>query len=486
MLFRTKDDQGRYTHHTLGFSQGWIDENMKSVASRIKPYQFLKLNTPPVKPGSPLILHAQTLDHVPIDKLTPNTNLLVVDALPSPTNLLPSSLPVRLKPAGALIQSSVSSNNESHSGSSRTSSHGSIVPTVGASGVKFVIPPARRKAHEKTDFADHLIHHSLPQSISFYPTGLPYPTPPLIATPTGTPPPTIVPYPFPGYIPAFHPPLATHSYPTFPSGFIANVKKPKARMRTKVGAKPKPQIKGKGPAHRGKRISSPPAGVPSVLAPPYARLNNAEPELLRPKHTYEADFEGGEPEPGTFGLRDSLSPQPPDIDLLLQYGMESLPRRTAEATYGTVLDEDMGGVEPAKTRDELPVPIPVHLPKPGGELYYHTEAQMWELSMGGAADSAAWSKALPVFPCRLIWNATREVWRCVPCQRWEMVTAEERVRMERDKRIVRVRQAWQSEDVPFVMDGLALVWQRSRRKWTVEEYVEEEGEQMFLREVGLE
>lgn len=485
MLFRTKDDQGRYTHHTLGFSQKWIDENMKSVANRIEPYQFVKLNTPPVKPGSPLILHAQTLEHVPINEITPNTNLLVVNAPPSPTNLLSSSLPIRLKPAGALIQSSVSSNNESHSGSSRTSSHGSIVPTVGASGVKFVIPPARRKAHEKTDFADHLIHHPPPQSISFYPTGLPYPTPPLIATPTGTPPPTIVPYPFPGYIPAFHPPLVTHSYPAFPSGFIANVKKPKARMRTKAGAKPKPQVKGKGPVHGGKRISSPPARVPSVLTPPYAGLNNAEPELLRPKHTYEADFEGGEPEPGTFGLRDSLSPQPPDIDLLLQYGMESLPRRTTEAIYGTVLDEDMGGVEPAKTRDELPVPIPVHLPKPGGELYYHTEAQTWELSMGGAADSAAWSKALPVFPCRLIWNATREVWRCVPCQRWEMVTAEERVRMERDKRIVCVRQGWQSEDVPFVMDGLALIWQRSRRKWTVEEYVEEEAEKLFLREVGL-
>ena len=55
----------------------------------------------------------------------------------------------------------------------------------------------------------------------------------------------------------------------------------------------------------------------------------------------------------------------------------------------------------------------------------------------------------------------------MPCERWEMVTAEERVKMERDKRIVCVRRGWQSEDVPFVMDGLALVWQRSRRKWTL-------------------
>ena len=430
------------------------------------------------------ILPAQTLEHVPVAELSPNTKLSVVNTPPSPTNPLLSSLPVRLKPA--LIQSSVSSNNESHSGSSRTSSQGSVVPTVGASGVKFVIPPARRKAHEKTEFADHLIHHPLPQSIGFYPTGPPYPTPPLITTPTGTPPPTIVPYPFPGYIPAFHPVLATHSYPSFSSGYIANVKKPKARMRTKAGAKPKPHIKGKGPVHRGRRISSPPARVPSVLPPPYAELNNVESEPLSPQHTYEADFEAGEPEPGTFGLRDSLSPQPPDIDLLLQYGMESLPCRAAGAIYGRVLGDDVGRVEPAKTRNELPVPIPVHLPKPGGELYYHAEAQTWELSMGGAADSAAWSKALPVFPCRLIWNATREVWRCVPCERWEMVTAEDRVRMERDKRIVRVRRGWQSEDVPFVMEGLALIWQRSRRKWTLEEYVEEEGEKMLLREIGLE
>jgi len=257
-------------------------------------------------------------------------------------------------------------------------------------------------------------------------------------------------------------------------------------MRTKAGAKSRSQIKGKAPGHRDIRLSPPSVGVPSVLAPPSDRVENVECELLRPKHTYEADFEGFEPEPGTFGLRDSLSPQPPDIDLLLQYGMESLPRRAAEASYGTVLDEDMEGVELAKTRDDLPVPIPVHLPKPGGELYYHAKAQAWELSMGGAADTAAWSKALPVFPCRVIWNATREVWRCVPCERWEMVTAEDRVRMERDKRIVRERRGWQSEDVPFVMDGLAIVWQRSRRKWTLEEYVEEEGEKMLLREVGLE
>jgi len=201
---------------------------------------------------------------------------------------------------------------------------------------------------------------------------------------------------------------------------------------------------------------------------------------------YEVDFEGGEPEPGTFGLRDSLSPQAPDIDLLLQYGMESLPRRATEASHGTVLDEDMEGVEHARTRDELPVPIPVHLPKPGGELYYHVEAQTWELTMGGGADEAAWGKALPVFPCRVIWNATREVWRCVPCEWWEMVTAEERVRMERDKRIIRVRKGWQNEEVPIIMDGLALVWQRSRRKWTLEEYVEEQGERQFLREGVLE
>src|SRR5258706_220996 len=118
------------------------------------------------------IVPAQTLEHVPIAEPTPNTKLLVVNMPPSSKNLLPSSLPVRLKPAP--IQSSISSNNESHSGSSRTSSHGSVVPTVGASGVKFVIPPARRKAREKTEFADHLIHHPLPQSIGFYPTGLPY------------------------------------------------------------------------------------------------------------------------------------------------------------------------------------------------------------------------------------------------------------------------------------------------------------------------
>jgi hypothetical protein len=482
MLFRTKDDQGRYTHHTLGFSQKWINENMKFVANRIEPYQLIKLDTPPVKPGSPLILHAQTLENVPITELRPNTSLLVVNMPPSPADLLPSSLPVRVKPAPT--QSSVSSNNGTHSGSSRTSSHGSIVPTTGASSVKFVIPPARRKTQEKTEFADNLTHHPLPQSMSFYPSGLPYPTPPLIATPTGTPPPAIVPYPFPGYIPAFHSPLATHSYPTFPSSFIANMKKPKARMRTKAGAKAKSQIKGKGHVHRGRRISSPSTRVSSVLAPPYAGVDNIESELLRPKHTYEVDFEGGEPEPGTFGLRDSLSPQPPDIDLLLQYGMESLPRRSAEASHGMVLDEDMEPVEPAKTREELSVPIPVHLPKPGGELYYHTEAQRWEMTMGGATDSVAWSKALPVFPCRVIWNATRGVWRCVPCERWEMVTAEERVRIERDKRIVHVRRRWQSEDVPFVMDGLALVWQRSRRKWTLEEYVEEEGEKLFLREIG--
>ena len=483
MLFRTKDDKGRYTHHTLGFSQKWIDENMKSVANRIEPYKLIKLNVPPVKPGRALILHPQTLEHIPDTELGPNTNLLVMDTPPSPTNLLPSSLSVRLKPA--LTRSSVSSNNDTHSGSSRTSSHGSIVPTIGASGIKFVIPPARRKTHEKPEFADHLTHHPLPQSMGFYPTGLPYPTPPLLVTPTGTPPPTIVPYPFPGYIPAFHPPLATRSL-TFRPGFVPNVKKPKARMRTKAGAKPKSEIKGKGPTHGDKRLSSPSARLPSVLNPPYAGVNNVESELLSPKHTYEADFEEGEPEPGTFGLRDSLSPKPPDIDLLLQYGMESLPRRATEASYGTVLDEDMEGVEPAKTRGELPVPIPGHLPKPGGELYYHAKAQTWELSMGGAADSAAWSKALPVFPCRVIWNATREVWRCVPCERWEMVTAEERVKMERDKRIVCVRRGWQTEDVPFVMDGLALVWQRSRRKWTLEEYVEEEGERMFLRGVGLE
>ena len=257
-------------------------------------------------------------------------------------------------------------------------------------------------------------------------------------------------------------------------------------MRTKAGAKPKPLIKRKGPVHRGRRISSPSARVPPILAPPYAGVKNVESDLLRPKYNYEVDSEGGEPEPGTFGLRDSLSPQPPDIDLLLQFGMGSLPRRAAEASPGMVLDEDMEGVEPAKTRGELPVPIPVHLPKPGGELYYHAEARTWELSMGGAADSVTWSKALPVFPCRVIWNATREVWRCVPCERWEMVTAEERVRMERDKRIVRERRGWQSEDVPFVMERLALVWQRSRRKWTLEEYVEEEGEKLFLRGVGLE
>jgi hypothetical protein len=457
---------------------------MKSVANRIEPYKLIKLNAPAVVPGKPLILDAHTLEHVPITKIRPDTNLLVVNTPPPSTILLPSSPPVRLKPAPT--QSSVSSNNDIHSGSSRTSSHGSIVPTVGASSVKFVIPPARRKTHEKPELTDPFTHHPLPQSIGFYPTGLPYPTPPLIATPTGTPPPTIIPYPFPGYIPAFHSSFATRSYPTFPPGFIANVKKPKARMRTKAGAKPKSPIKGKGPIYRDGRLSSPSARVPSVLAPPCGRSNNVESELLRPKQTYEADFEGFEPEPGTFGLRDSLSPQPPDIDLLLQYGMESLPRRAAEANYGTVLDEDMEGVELAKTRDELSVPIPAHLPKPGGELYYHAKAQIWELSMGGAVDLAVWSKALPVFPCRVIWNATRGVWRCVPCERWEMVTAEERVRMERDQRIVRVRRGWQSEDVPFVMDGLALVWQRSRRKWTLEEYAEEEGENLFLREVGWE
>jgi len=476
MLFRTKDAQGRYTHHTLGFSQKWINENMKFITNRVEPHQPVTLNTLPVKPGSPLILHAQTLEDVSITELKLSTNLLAVNVPPFPTDSLPPSS-VRLKPTPT--QSSVSSNNNTHSGSSRTSSHGSIVP-IGASGVKFVIPPARQKAYEKIGPVDHLTHRPLSHSIGFYPTALPYPTPPLIVTPTGTPPPAIVPYPFPGYIPSFRPSLAAHSIPTFPPGFIANVKKPKARMRTRA----KHQIKGKG-AHKGRRISSPSAQASSVITPPDARANNVESELLAQRRVYEADFEGGEPEPGTFGLRDSLSPQPPDIDLLLQYGMVSLPRRATEASHGMVLDEDMEGVEPARTRDELPIPIPAHLPKPGGELYYHVEAQTWEVTMGGAADEAAWSKGLPVFPCRVIWNATREVWRCVPCERWEMITAEERVRTERDKRIVPIRRGWQNEDVPFVLDGLALVWQRSRRKWTLEEYVEEEGERRFLREVGL-
>jgi hypothetical protein len=482
MLFRTRDDQGRYTHHTLGFSQKWIDNNMKSDVNRIEPYQPVKLNTYYVNPGSPLILHAQTLETVPLNKLKPNTKILIINMPSSPTDPLPSSLPVRLKPTPT--QSSSSLNNDTHSGSSRTSSHGPIVPTIGAPSVKFVIPPARPKATKKIDSADHL-HHQLPHSIGFYPTGLPYPTPPLIATPTGTPPPTVVPYPFPGYIPAFHPQLTAHSCPSFPSGFITNGKKPKARTRIKAGAKPKPQIKGRGAVHRGRRVPSPPALVPPISASPYTPANNVESEPLQLKRTFEVDFDGAEPEPGTFGLRDSLSPQPPDIDLLLQYGMESLPCRTPEASHGMVLDEDMEEVEPTKTRNELPISIPVYLPKPGGELYYHAEAQMWELTMGGAVDEAAWSKALPVFPCRVMWNAAREVWRCVPCVQWGMVTAEERVRMERDKRIVRVGREWQSKDIPFVMDGLALVWQRSRRKWTLEEYVEEERERRFLREVGL-
>ena len=476
MLFRTKDDQGRYTHHTLGFSQKWINENMKSVTNRVEPHQPIQLNALPVKPGSPLILHAQTLEGVSITELKLSTNLLVVNVPPFPTDSLPQSPSVRLHPTPT---QSVSSNNDTHSGSSRTSSHGSVVPIVGASGVKFVIPPARQKAYEKIE-SDHLSHRPLSRSIGFYPTTLPYPTPPLIATQTGTPPPAIVPYPFPGYIPPFHPALTTHSVPTFPPGFITNVKKPKARMRAKV----KQQIKGKG-VHKGRRISSPSARISSVLAPRPAQANNVEFEPLRPNRVYEVDFEGGEPEPGTFGLRDSLSPQPPDIDLLLQYGMESLPRRATEASHGMVLDEDMEGVEPARTRDELPVPIPAHLPKPGGELYYHVEAQTWEVTMGGAADEAAWGKGLPVFPCRVIWNATRGIWRCVPCERWEMITAEERVRTERDKRIVPIKRGWQNQDVPFVLDGLALVWQRSRRKWTLEEYVEEEGEKRFLREDGL-
>lgn len=444
---------------------------MKSVVNRVEPYQLINLNTVPVKPGSPLILHAQTLESLPITELKPGTNLVVESITPFPIDPLPSP-PVRLKPTPT--QSSVSSNNDTQSGSSRTSSHGSIVPIVGASSLKFVIPPARRKVHENIEFPDHLTHYPLPQSMSFYPTGLPYPSPPLIATPTGTPPPAIVPYPF---IPPFHPPVSLSS---FPSDFMASVKKPKAGMRTKAGAKHMSHIKGKGGIHKRRRVSP-----PSDLASLCTQQNNIDSENLRSKHIYEVDFEGGEPEPGTFGLRDSLSPQPPDVDLLLQYGMESLPRLTADASHGMVLDGDMEGVEPARTRDELPVAIPVHLPKPGGELYYHLEAQTWELTMGGAADEAAWSKALPVFPCRVIWNAIREVWRCVPCERWEMVTAEERVRVERDKRMAHVRRGWQSEDVPFVMDGLALVWQRSRRKWTLEEYVEEEGERRFLREVGL-
>lgn len=474
MLFRTKDDKGRFTHHTLGFGKKWINENMMSVTNRIDPYQLIDLNALPVKPGSPPVLHAQTLEDVSITKLK-----LSVDVPPFPGDSLPPSPSIRLNPT--TTQLSVSSNNDTYSGSSRTSSHGSVVPIVGASGLKFVIPPARQKAYEKIE-PDHLTHRPISHSIGFYPTALPYHAPTLIATPSGTPPPAIVPYPFPGYMPPFHPPLATHSIPAFPPGFIANVKKPKARMR----AKAKQQIKGKG-AHKGRRISSPSAStrISSVLAPSYTKANNVESEPLRPKRIYEVDFEGGEPEPGTFGLRDSLSPQPPDIDLLLQYGMESLPRRATEANHGMVLDEDMEGVEPARTRDELPVPIPTHLPKPGGELYYHLEAQTWEVTMGGAADEAAWSKGLPVFPCRVIWNAAREVWRCVPCERWEIITAEERVRTERDKRIVPIRRGWQSEDVPFVLDGLALVWQRSRRKWTLEEYVEEEGERRFLREVGL-
>jgi hypothetical protein len=484
MLFRTKDNQGRYTHHTLGFSHKWIDNNMKSDTNRVEPYQLIRLNTLPVQPGCPLILHAQTLETVPITELEPTTDLLDVNVLPSPSDPSPSGHPVSLKPTPA--QSSVSSNNDAQSGSSRTSSNGSIVPIVGTSSVKFVIPPAHPKSNKKTDLTDRFTHHPVAGSTGFYPTELPYPTPPLIVTPTGTPPPTIIPYPFPGYIPTFRTQVTTNPYPTFPSSFIPNVKKSKARMRTRAGTKPRPQIKGKGTAHRGKRRSSPSTQVLPALAPSTAPVDigTGPLEPLGLKHPYEVDFEGGEPEPGTFGLRDSLSPQPPDIDLLLQYGTESLARRVPEATYAMVLDGDMEGVEPARTKDELSVPIPAHLPKPGGELYYHTEAQTWELTMGGAIDEATWSKALPVFPCRVIWNANREVWRCVPCERWAMVTAEERVKMERDSRIVQIGRGWHNKDVPFVMEGLALVWQRSRRKWTLEEYVEEEVERRFLRELG--